>query len=53
MSWQKRSDETVSKNDLPVNSSTEAQRDINRIDHILANHGHAVWLLPNVWPKPI
>ena len=42
MSWQKRSDETVSKNDLPVNSSTEAQRDINRIDHILANHGHAV-----------
>ena len=36
------SDETLSKNDLPVNSSTEAQRDINKIDRILANHGHAV-----------
>jgi len=36
------SDETLSKSDLPVNSSTEAQRDINKIDHILANHGHAV-----------
>jgi len=36
------SDETISKNDLPVNSSTEAQRDINKIDPILANHGHAV-----------
>ena len=42
------SDETLSKNDLPVNSSTEAQRDINRIDHILANHGHAVQLPPYV-----
>ena len=28
------SDETLSKNDLPVNSSTEAQKDINKIDHI-------------------
>jgi len=40
------SDETLSKNDLPVNSSTEAQRDINKIDRILANHGHAVRLPP-------
>ena len=40
------SDETLSKNDLPVNFSTEAQRDINKIDRILANHGHAVWLPP-------
>jgi len=47
------SDETMSKNDLPVNSSTKVQRDINRIDRILANHGHAVWLPPYVWPKPI
>ena len=46
-------DETMSKNDLPVNSSTEAQRITNKIDHILANHGHAVQLLPYVWPKPI
>jgi hypothetical protein len=38
------SDETLSKNDLPVNYSTEAQRDINKIDCILANHGHAVRL---------
>ena len=36
------SDRTVSKNNLPVNSSREAQRDINKIDHILANHGRAV-----------
>jgi len=36
------SDETMSKNDFPVNSSTEAQRDINKIDRILANHDHAV-----------
>jgi len=36
------SDETLSKNDLPVNSSTEAQKNINKIDHILANHCHAV-----------
>jgi len=41
-------DETSSKNDLPVNSSTGAQRDINKIDRILANHGHAVWLPPYV-----
>jgi hypothetical protein len=34
------SDETMSKSDLPVNSSTEAQRDINETDHILANYGH-------------
>jgi len=40
------SDETMSKNYLPVNSSTEAQRDTNKIDHILANHGHAVRLPP-------
>ena len=38
------SDETRSKNDLPVNSSTEAHRDVNRFDCILANHGHAVRL---------
>ena len=36
------SDETMSKNDLAVNSSTEAQRDINKIDCILAYHGRAV-----------
>ena len=42
------SDETMSKNDLPVNSSTEAQRDINKIDCILANHGHVVQLPPYV-----
>jgi len=42
------SDETMSKNDLPVNSSTEAQGDINKIDRILANHGHAVRLPPYV-----
>jgi len=36
------SDKTMSKNALPVNSSTEAQRDTNKIDCILANHGHAV-----------
>ena len=47
------SDETISKNDLPVNSSKEARSDINTIDHILANHGHAVWLPPYVWPKPL
>jgi len=47
------SDETLSVNDLPVNSSTEAQRDINRFDRILANHGHAVQLHPYMWPKPI
>jgi len=40
------SDETMSNNDLPVNSSTEAQRDVNKIDCILANHGHAVRLPP-------
>jgi len=40
------SDETISKNDLPVNSSTEAQRDINKLDRILANHDHAVVRLP-------
>jgi len=35
--------ETRSKNDLPLNSCTEAQKDINKIDHILAdNHCHAV-----------
>ena len=45
------SDETVSKNDLPFNSSTEAQRDIDKIDRILANHVHGVRLLPYVWPK--
>jgi hypothetical protein len=37
-----KNDLTMSKNDLPVNSSTETQRDINRINHILANHGPAV-----------
>jgi len=42
------SDETLSKNDLPVNSFTEAQRDINKTDCILANHGHAVQLPPYV-----
>jgi len=47
------SDETISKNDLPVNSSTAAQREINRIDRILANHGQAVQLLLYVWPKRI
>jgi hypothetical protein len=36
------SDETMSKNYLSVNSFTEAQRDIKKIDCILANHGHAV-----------
>ena len=36
------SDETLSKSDFPVNSSTEAQRDINKIDCILAIDGHAV-----------
>jgi len=36
------SDETMSKNYIPVNSSTKAHRDINKIDSILANHGHAV-----------
>jgi len=41
------SDGTMSKNDL-VNSSTEAQIDINMIDHVLANHGHAVRLPPYV-----
>jgi len=35
-------DDTMSKNDLPVNSSTEAQRYINKIDRILANHDHAI-----------
>ena len=38
------SNETMSKNDLPVNSSTEAQIDINKIDRILTNHGHGVQL---------
>jgi len=38
------SDETLSKNDLPVNYSTETQRGINKIDCILANHGHEVRL---------
>jgi hypothetical protein len=38
------SDEILTKNDLPVNSSTEAQRHINKIDCILANHGYAVRL---------
>ena len=47
------SDETFSKNDLPVNSSTQAERDINRIDRILTTHGHAVRLPPYMWPKPI
>ena len=42
------SDETMSKNYLPVNSSTEAQSGINKIDRILANHGHAVQLPPYV-----
>ena len=45
------SDETMSKNDLPVTFFTEAQRDINKIDRILANHGHAVWLPPYVRPN--
>jgi len=36
------SDETMSKNYIPVNSSTKAHRDINKIDSILVNHGHAV-----------
>jgi hypothetical protein len=45
--------ETLSKNDLPVNSATETQRDYNKIDHVLANHGHAVLLPPCVWHKPI
>ena len=36
------SEETMSKSDLPVNTSTEAQRDTNKIDRILADHGHAV-----------
>jgi len=42
------SDETLSKNDLPVNSSTETQKDINKIDRILANRGRAVRLPPHV-----
>ena len=42
------SDETMSKNDVPVNSSTEAQRDYNKIDRILANRGHSVRLPPYV-----
>jgi len=42
------SDETLSKSDLPINSSTEAQRDINKIDCIVANHGHVVQLPPYV-----
>ena len=42
------SDETMSKNDLSFNCSTEAQRDINKIDRILANHCHAVRLPPYV-----
>ena len=46
-------DETMSKNDLAVNSSTEFQRDINKIDCILAYHGRAVRLPPYVWPKPV
>ena len=32
MLWLCMSDETMSKYDLPVSSSTEAQRDINKID---------------------
>ena len=43
------SHETMSKNDLTVKSSTEAQRDINRYNCILANHGHAVRLPPYLW----
>jgi hypothetical protein len=46
-------DETMSKYDLTVNSSTEGQRDINKIDRILANNGHEVRLPPYLWPKPI
>jgi len=42
------SDETMNKNDLPVNFSTEAQRDTNKIDRILANNCHAVRLPPYV-----
>jgi hypothetical protein len=41
------SDEIMSKNDFPVNSSTETQRDINKINHILANHGPAVYSVSN------
>ena len=40
------SDEILSKNDVPVNSSTEAQRGINKIDCIPTNQGHAVHLPP-------
>ena len=47
------SDESMSKNDLPVNFSTEAQRDINKTDRILANDGHAVRLPPYVLLKPM
>jgi len=49
MTWQCRKgivSETMHKNDLTVNSSTEAQRDTNTIDRILDNHGHAVRLPP-------
>ena len=42
------SDKTMRKNDLPVNFSTEAESDINKIDHILANHCHAARLPPYV-----
>jgi hypothetical protein len=38
------SDDIMSKNDLPVNSSTEARRYINQIDSILANNDHSVRL---------
>ena len=40
------SDETMSKYDFPVTSSTEGQRDINEIDCTLANNGHEVRLPP-------
>jgi hypothetical protein len=33
-------DESVGKNDLSVNFSTEAQEVIYKSDHIMANHGH-------------
>jgi hypothetical protein len=42
------SDDTLSENDLPVNSSAEAPRYINQIDCILADNGHAVRLPPYV-----
>jgi hypothetical protein len=40
-------DKSVSKNDLSVNFSMEAQEVIYKSDHIMANHGHTVaWLPP-------